>query len=145
MYCLKIPEKRTVVVDTNVLLSSFLSRRSNAYAAIEKLGATCTVLRSFETEDELSDVVRRSKFDKYLPLSERLSLLSEFLSGSSTVRILERIRACRDPRDDKFLELAVSGGAELILTGDADLLALHPFRGIAILTPAAYLATFKQT
>jgi len=49
------------------------------------------------------------------------------------------IRACRDPRDDKFLEVAVHGRADAIVTGDADLLALHPFRGIAILTPAAYL------
>jgi predicted nucleic acid-binding protein len=49
------------------------------------------------------------------------------------------IRACRDPRDDKFLEAAVHGHADLILTGDRDLLDLHPFRAIAILTPAAYL------
>jgi putative PIN family toxin of toxin-antitoxin system len=49
------------------------------------------------------------------------------------------IRACRDPRDDKFLEVAVHGHADLIVTGDADLLALNPFQGIAILTPAEYL------
>ena len=53
--------------------------------------------------------------------------------------ILSPVRACRDPRDDKFLEVAVRGRADAIVTGDADLLALHPFRGIAILTPAKYL------
>jgi putative PIN family toxin of toxin-antitoxin system len=49
------------------------------------------------------------------------------------------IRACRDARDDKFLEVAVHGKADAIVTGDADLLALDPFQGIAILTPADYL------
>jgi predicted nucleic acid-binding protein len=47
--------------------------------------------------------------------------------------------ACRDPTDDKFLELAVSGNADLILSGDKDLLTLHPFRGIPIVTPAAFV------
>jgi uncharacterized protein len=55
------------------------------------------------------------------------------------VPIGERVELCRDPRDDKFLELALAGRADLLLTGDADLLALHPFRGTAIVTPAAYL------
>ena len=55
------------------------------------------------------------------------------------VQVSRAIRACRDPRDDKFLEVAVHGRADLIVTGDEDLLALNPFRGIAILAPAAYL------
>jgi len=55
------------------------------------------------------------------------------------VMITERIVACRDPTDDKFLELAVSGNADLILSGDKDLLTLHPFRGIPIVTPAAFV------
>jgi uncharacterized protein len=55
------------------------------------------------------------------------------------VPITQRVELCRDPRDDKFLELALAGWADFLLTGDADLLTLHPFRGTAILTPAAYL------
>jgi uncharacterized protein len=55
------------------------------------------------------------------------------------VAIIRHIQACRDPSDDKFLELALNGSADAILTGDEDLLALHPFHGIAILTPAAWL------
>ena len=53
--------------------------------------------------------------------------------------IAERITACRDPTDDKFLELAVNGGADLIVSGDGDLLALNPFRDIPIVTPAAFV------
>jgi putative PIN family toxin of toxin-antitoxin system len=48
---------------------------------------------------------------------------------SERVAIVRRIRACRDPKDDKFLELAVIGDAELIISGDEDLLALHPIYG----------------
>ena len=51
----------------------------------------------------------------------------------------ERFAACRDPKDDKFLELAVNGRADVILTGDNDLLVLDPFRGISIIAPAAFV------
>jgi predicted nucleic acid-binding protein len=55
------------------------------------------------------------------------------------VPILHQVRACRDPKDDMLLELAVSGDAHLVVTGDADLLEMSVFRGVRILTPAAYL------
>ena len=60
-------------------------------------------------------------------------------------RIVERvpiiyiIHASRDPKDDMFLELAVNGNADVIVSGDQDLLALTPFREIPIVTPAGYL------
>lgn len=50
-----------------------------------------------------------------------------------------RITACRDPKDDKFLELAVSGHATHIVSGDSDLVALNPFQGIQILPPHSFL------
>jgi uncharacterized protein len=55
------------------------------------------------------------------------------------VPVVQIVTACRDPRDDKFLEAAVNGRAGVIVTGDKDLLVLHPFAGIAVLTPAGYL------
>jgi predicted nucleic acid-binding protein len=61
------------------------------------------------------------------------------MANAELVAITQRIAACRDPTDDKFLELAVSGRADLIISGDADLLALNPFRGIPIVGPAAYV------
>jgi predicted nucleic acid-binding protein len=65
--------------------------------------------------------------------------VAEYLDACEAVAIPYPIRACRDPRDDKFLEVAVHGRADAIVTGDKDLLELNPFRGIAILTPSAYL------
>lgn len=55
------------------------------------------------------------------------------------VHIAERIAVCRDPKDDKFLELAVNGKADVIVSGDADLLVLNPFRGITIVPPATFV------
>lgn len=60
------------------------------------------------------------------------------LAAVELVAITERITACRDPKDDKFLELAVNGHADLIVSGDADLLVLDPFRGIPIIPPASF-------
>jgi putative PIN family toxin of toxin-antitoxin system len=88
---------------------------------------------------ELEAVLMRAKFARYLqpgslkPFIESLRLIAE------PVMIVSTIRACRDPRDDKFLELAVHGRADAIVTGDQDLLALHPFHGIDLITPADYL------
>ena len=69
-----------------------------------------------------------------------MSFWTLFLEAATPVAITTTIRECRDSKDNMMVELAVSGGADLILTGDQDLLALHPFRGIAILNPTQYLA-----
>jgi predicted nucleic acid-binding protein len=66
------------------------------------------------------------------------------LSKGTLVDIAEEVRLCRDPKDDKFLELVVSGRASSMVTGDQDLLVLHPFRGVPILTPAQFLAALSQ-
>ena len=65
--------------------------------------------------------------------------LRALLAAAELVSIRARIAACRDPTDDKFLELAVNGHADVIVSGDADLLALNPFRKISIIVPAAFL------
>jgi putative PIN family toxin of toxin-antitoxin system len=68
------------------------------------------------------------------------SFLVKVILISEAIEIPSPIRACRDPRDDKFLELAVHGRAGILITGDADLLALHPFQGVDILSPADFLS-----
>ncbi len=89
---------------------------------------------------EYSRVVQRSKFDPYLHLQTRSALLDAFILNARPVDIRESVKTCRDPRDNIFLELALSGRADQLLTGDADLLSLHPWRGIAILNPRDYLS-----
>ena len=130
-----------VVSDTNVFMSRLLLPDSISARAAKHAIDSGIILVSEDTMNELADVLARPKLDRYLSLKTRQQFLLELGEIAQFVPIIQRIRVCRDPRDDKFLELAVNGQAHLILTGYRDLLSLHPFRGIAILSPPDYLAT----
>jgi putative PIN family toxin of toxin-antitoxin system len=97
------------------------------------------LLFSDSTLKELADVLSRPKFDRYVKSENRKQFLSGLCSLGEFVPIIQLVRECRDPKDDEFLEVALNGRADLILTGDADLLAMHPWRGVAILSPTDYL------
>lgn len=107
---------------------------------MRKAPAEARILMSSETLGELADVLSRRKFDRYISIADRQQFLRLLGRVAEIIPITYRVRACRDPSDDKFLELAVNGSAQVIVTGDRDLLALDPFRGISIVTPARYLA-----
>jgi uncharacterized protein len=129
-----------VVLDAKVVISWMIWLKSMAAQAVRLAMETCRALASEATMTELADVLSRRKFDAYVTVEERKTFFRLFFTVVDLVAVLPVIRACRDPRDDKFLELAVAGGAGVIITGDADLLALHPFRGIEIVTPAVFLS-----
>jgi uncharacterized protein len=131
-------ESCRVVVDTNVIISGLLFPRSDLNRALSK-AKNCEMLASEATKLEIVEVMSRSKFDRYVTVEIRRQLVAEYVRACKTVLVHSTIRACADAKDDKFLELAVDGRADLILTGDQDLLALHPFQGIAIITPTQYL------
>ncbi|WP_369796150.1 putative toxin-antitoxin system toxin component, PIN family [Synechocystis sp. PCC 6714] len=97
------------------------------------------ILYSEATLLELKTVLNRKKFDKYLTLEEKQQFIFKFIEKAELVHITETITDCRDPKDNKFLELAVSGQANLLITGDQDLLILHPFRTLKIITVADFL------
>jgi len=136
---LPIETRERVVIDTNALVSRLLLPGSIPGQAVRRAVAEAQLLASDDTIIELADVLARKKFDPYTTVRERQEFLRLFDRIAERVPIVHVIRACREPKDDKFLELAVNGAAQLIITGDADLLALHPFRGIDILPPASYL------
>ncbi|MGA2341022.1 MAG: putative toxin-antitoxin system toxin component, PIN family [Terracidiphilus sp.] len=127
-----------VVLDTNVAVSGLLFPGSVPAQAIFK-AQSGTVLASGAMRLELLEVFSRPHFDRYATREDRLQLASAFIFATVEVLVTTPIRACRDPRDDKFLEAAVHGRADAIVTGDLDLLTLDPFHGIRILTPAAFL------
>jgi uncharacterized protein len=83
---------------------------------------------------ELEEVLARPKFDKYVSAVERKLILAGFVNTVQFVEVVEKIQICRDPKDDKYLELATGGKATCIVTGDADLLVLSPFRAIPLWT-----------
>ena len=91
---------------------------------------------SSATLEELSRVLARPKLERYLSTSARRQFISALFHSATFVEPLEAINACRDPKDNKFLELAATGKAGYIVSGDQDLLVLNPFRGIQIITPA---------
>ena len=132
-------DRQRVVVDTNAIVSRLLLPASIPGQAVDKAVDEALLLISEATLEELADVLARAKFDPYVTVGERQEFLRLLDRIAVIVPIIHTIRACRDARDDKFLELAVNGEAGLIITGDADLLELDPFQGIPIITPANYL------
>jgi putative PIN family toxin of toxin-antitoxin system len=139
-----MPEIIRFVPDTSVLVSRLFFRNSIPAQAFEQALLHAKLIVSVETLYELEDVFSRTKFDTYLSLEERLSFFHYLRETALFIESVVPISACRDPKDDKFLALAVTGRAGFILTGDQDLLSLHPFRGIDILNPRRYLDR-KQT
>jgi putative PIN family toxin of toxin-antitoxin system len=138
-----MPNER-VVFDTNVLVSALLFAESKPAQAFFTALRHGTILTSLAALHELSAVLHRKKFDKYLAIEERELFLDQYTRTATTIDIVETIQVCRDPKDDKFLEIAASGAATYIITGDPDLLVLHPFRGIPVLSPDTFLATVTQ-
>jgi putative PIN family toxin of toxin-antitoxin system len=128
------------VLDANTLVSAFLlSSTSIAAQAYYKARAEGKIVISEDTFNEFSDVFIRAKFDRYLPLSKRLIIIEDLKTIVQFIPVTSVIHACRDPKDNKYLELAVSSGAAFIITGDKDLLVLNPFENIRIVTPADFL------
>lgn len=131
------------VVDTNVLISALLFKNSVPFRAIELAEKQGIILYSEAILNELEQVLNRKKFNKYLSLEDRQVFLLKFISVSELVSITEKIAVCRDEKDNKFLELAVSGNANVIVTGDLDLLVLNPFQAVEILTPDIFIDRFS--
>jgi uncharacterized protein len=133
----KIPKPR-FVVDTNTLVSSVLIASSIPDLVLKSIRKLGIILISISTLEELQEVMKRSKFDRYVSSTIRSEFIVQLTQESELVEIKETVIACRDYKDNKFLELAVNGKADYLITGDRDLLVLQPFRGIEILTPATF-------
>jgi putative PIN family toxin of toxin-antitoxin system len=127
-----------LVIDTNVFVSAALKENSLPFLVVRWIEQYEGLLKSAATEQQLVEVLARP----YIAAATIPALregVARILAAAEPVAITERIAARRDPTDDKFLELAVNGHADLIVSGDADLLALNPFRDIPIVTPAVFV------
>jgi putative PIN family toxin of toxin-antitoxin system len=131
--------KPRFVFDTNTLVSALLFKESVPRKAFDRAMESGVILISLDVVAELNDVLSRKKFNKYVTEEERIEFLILLLHETVFVEVKENIAECRDQRDDKFLELAVCGNSQYIISGDADLLVLHPFRNISIVTPRDFL------
>jgi putative PIN family toxin of toxin-antitoxin system len=131
--------KLRFVIDTNVLVSSILIKKSSFDATLKKARNLGTLLFSEATFQELQTTLSRSKFDRYVSLQVRSEFIFRLRLESELVEIVERVDLCRDEKDNKFLEVAINGKAEYLITGDNDLLVLRPFQDSKIMTVNEFL------
>lgn len=129
-----------VVFDTSTLVSAVLKPRSVPARALSCAWEVADVVVSAQTLDELRIVLERDRLDAFRPREDRLAFFELYRAMSLLVRVTHEIVACRDPTDDKFLSLAVSAGARLLVSSDGDLLSLGRCQGVTILRPHGFLA-----
>ena len=127
------------IADTNILISAALINDSPPGISLRKAINIGNILFSQSTMEELLVTLNKTKFKKYIRPKDRFVFINRIMRKAIFVEVNHKINECRDPKDNKFLELALSGKADCIISGDEDLLILNPFRGIPILTANEFL------
>ncbi len=128
------------VFDTNTLVSAALFANSIPRQAFDAAISRGISLTSESCLAELNQVLHRPKFARYLTAFEADLFISQYSLKTTHIVVTSSVTDCRDFKDNKFLELALDGQATCVISGDQDLLVLHPYRTIAILTPLDFLA-----
>lgn len=133
----------TVVLDTSTLVSAALRPGSVPSVAFRQCLARFEVAICNATLDELDRVLRRPKFNRYLPIDDRMQFVELVRLYGTPFTVLpdhlEAAQTCPDPKDAVFLALALACSARVLISSDADLLGMHPFHGVDVLTPAAFV------
>lgn len=126
-----------LVADTNIFVSAALKQASWPGMVVRWIDKYGGLLKTAATEQELMAVLERPRIAPKIepPFFDKLRRM---FAAAELVTIIEPVSGCRDPDDDMFLELAVNGHADVIVSGDDDLLVLDTFRGIPIITAAAF-------
>jgi putative PIN family toxin of toxin-antitoxin system len=137
-------ERLRIVCDTNVILSAALFEDSVTRRVLNTIKTDAVIILSKPVLREIQDVLSRKKFDKYISLEDRFKFLQSLVVDTESVEITSHITECSDPKDNKFLELAVDGKADYIVTGDEDLLRMNPFQNIRILSPTDFLMEIEH-
>jgi putative PIN family toxin of toxin-antitoxin system len=130
------------IIDTNILVRALIMPHGSVGPVLQHLRqGDYIMLYAPSLLAELVDVLSRPRIRTRYGLSDEdiKTVLRLILLRSEAVTPTRTITACRDPKDNKFLEVAVAGQAEVIVSGDEDLLVLHPFEGIPIISPAEFL------
>lgn len=123
-----------VIFDTNIWISYSLFPSSSLSSVVDQALSMTPYAMSDETFSELVEVFLRSKFDRFVSLESRQSTLESIAYAAKWFTPNESVGACRDPSDNKFLDLAMSCRADYLITGDEDLLILNQFGKTRILT-----------
>lgn len=129
-----------IVFDASTVVSAALKADSVPERALLRAEATDVFALSTEVDAEIAEVLGRPRFARVLSLERRERILDTIRGTAVWFDPSEHVTDCRDPKDDKYLELALAAAAEFIVSSDDDLIVLHPWRGVRILRPAEYLA-----
>ena len=105
---------------------------------VDDMTTNHTLLYSHDTLLELAEVLVRPKFAKYIDREDSKAFVQAFVQTGQKIEVKSIFAACRDPRDDKFLALAVDGQADCIVSGDKDLLDMKSFQNIPIIPLADF-------
>ena len=127
-----------VVIDTNVWISGLLTRTGTAALLTRHVVQNGQAVFTQQTFAELNDRMWRPKFDRYVTLEQRKKLLSDIESSALWVEVPPVVLAttyCRDAADDMFIHAAQAAASPWLVTGDDDLLCLHPLGNLQILSP----------
>jgi putative PIN family toxin of toxin-antitoxin system len=132
-----MPTTPKIVIDANVIVSAGLKPRSAPCRAMLHARAHGVIVMSDEVEAEIRSVIGRKKFLRHA--ADLKLIVDVVVAGAERCQPTVEIAECRDAKDNKYLALAFAAGASMIITGDDDLLSLHPWRGIEIVAAADYL------
>ena len=130
---------KRIVFDTSTLVSAVLKPQSVPARAISWGWEVAEVVVSAETLEELRLVLGRERLDSFRERDARKEFFQLYQAMAVLLPVTEAVVACRDPKDDKFLSLAVSAGAPLLVSSDDDLLTLGRYRGVTILRPRQFV------
>ena len=141
------PAYARVVVDTNVILSAALSPQGTPARLIDRLLESSLFVFSQVTFDELAARIWKPKFDPYLAMEHRRQILKELNACALWVEPSAELTSktfSRDPADDAFIHAAQAAEVTRLISGDEDLLCLHPLAELQILTPRAAMDEIAQ-
>lgn len=128
-----------IVFDASTLVGAALKADSVPERALLRAEEVDVFALSDAIEAEIAEVLGRPKFARAIPRERRERILTILQGAAVWFEPAVRVTDCRDPKDNKYLELALAAGAETIVSSDDDLIVLHPWRGMRILRPTDYL------
>lgn len=134
--------KQPIVIDTNVLVSALLFPTSMTAQAVSKALIEFNLFLSQQTFDEFVEVIQRPKFAKYFIQREHEinDFIEDLMIFAFIIEVTHQVTDCQDPKDNKFLEVALSANALYLVTGDKkDLISMNPYHGIEIITVKEFL------
>ncbi len=132
------------MVDANTVVSAALTPNGFPRRAVAVARSSGIIVLSTSVYAEIDDVLARPKFARVITDDRRREILELLSAAALWIEPVMRVHDCRDAKDNRYLELALAADAKVIVSGDDDLLALDPWRGVRVLRPAAFVARFAM-